>query len=50
MNDYVQAISISGGTLVAETVDDTIKVSHQDVWDITLNAKTGSVESWKVNL
>ncbi|KAK7283944.1 hypothetical protein RIF29_13694 [Crotalaria pallida] len=42
------AISISGGTLVAETLGDTIKVSQQDVWDITLNTKTGSVESWKV--
>ncbi|CAL0328768.1 unnamed protein product [Lupinus luteus] len=42
------AISISSGTLVAETLGDTIKVSQQDVWDITLNTKTGSVESWKV--
>ncbi|KAJ1413522.1 Immunoglobulin-like fold [Sesbania bispinosa] len=42
-------INICGSTLVAETLGDTIKVSQQDVWDITLNTKTGLVESWKVN-
>ncbi|XP_027356698.1 uncharacterized protein LOC113866018 isoform X2 [Abrus precatorius] len=42
------AINISGGTLVAETQGDTIKVSQQDIWDITFNTKTGLVESWKV--
>lgn len=53
MNDYcIQDISIDGvgGTLVVETLGDTIKVSEQDVWDITLDTKTGLVESWKVNL
>ncbi|XP_061336722.1 uncharacterized protein LOC133283824 isoform X2 [Gastrolobium bilobum] len=42
------AVNIRGGTLVTETLGDAIKVSQQDVWDITLNIKTGLVESWKV--
>lgn len=53
MNDYfIQDISIDGvsGTLVVETLGDTIKVSERDVWDITWDTKTGLVESWKVNL
>lgn len=51
MNDYfIQTIDVGGGTLVDETLGDTIKVSQRDVWDITLNTKTGLVESWKVNL
>uniref|UniRef100_I1MIR4 beta-galactosidase n=1 Tax=Glycine max TaxID=3847 RepID=I1MIR4_SOYBN len=35
-------------SLVAETLGDTIIVKQQDVWDLTLNTKTGLVESWKV--
>jgi len=51
MNDCcVQVIDINGGTLVAETLGDTIVVKQQDAWDLTLNTKTGLVESWKVNL
>jgi len=46
----IQAIHISSGTLVAETLGDTIIVKQQDVWDLTLNTETGLVESWKVNL
>ncbi|XLT06049.1 hypothetical protein HN51_044798 [Arachis hypogaea] len=42
------AINVSGGTLVAETLGDKIKVNQQDIWDITLSTKTGTVESWKV--
>jgi len=45
----IQAITISAGTLVAETQGDTIIVKKQDVWDLTLNTKTGLVESWKVS-
>ncbi|KAG4977461.1 hypothetical protein AAZX31_13G179000 [Glycine max] len=41
-------IDINGGTLVAETLGDTIVVKQQDAWDLTLNTKTGLVESWKV--
>ena len=51
VNDYcIQAINVSEGTLVTETLGDKIKVSQQDVWDITLSTKAGSIESWKVNL
>ena len=46
MNDYcIQAINVSAGTLVAETLGDKIKVSQHDVWDITLSTKTGSIEA-----
>ncbi|KAG2396533.1 hypothetical protein LR48_Vigan08g004000 [Vigna angularis] len=47
-NILVHAIAISSGKLVAETQGDTIIVKKQDVWDLTLNTKTGLVESWKV--
>ena len=46
VNDYcIQAINVSAGTLVAETLGDKIKVSQHDVWDITLSTKTGSIEA-----
>lgn len=46
----IQAIATSAGNLVAETQGDTIIIKKQDVWDLTLNTKTGLVESWKVSL
>ncbi|KAK7317355.1 hypothetical protein RJT34_01507 [Clitoria ternatea] len=47
-NIVSHAINISGDTLVSETHGDTIKVGRRDAWDITLNTKTGLVESWKI--
>lgn len=42
------AINIGSDALQTATQGDIIKVSHQDIWDITFNTKTGTVESWKV--
>ena len=44
----VQTINVSGAALHTATQGYIIKVSHQDMWDINFNTKTGTVESWKV--
>lgn len=39
---------IQNATLLSEYVGDTITVSKQNVWQITFNTRTGTIESWKV--
>ncbi|KAK2634309.1 hypothetical protein Ddye_029101 [Dipteronia dyeriana] len=35
--------------IVHEILGDTIQISHQNVWDINFDVRTGAVESWKVH-
>ncbi|EEF49562.1 beta-galactosidase isoform X1 [Ricinus communis] len=41
-------IKATDATLSSEILGDTVRVSQQTFWEITLNIQTGTVESWKV--
>lgn len=44
-----QAINFkSYPTFHAECVGDTIKISKQNNWEITINTSSGTIENWKV--
>lgn len=37
------------GTLSTETLDDTITLKNQNLWEIVFNKQAGSIQSWKVD-
>ncbi|KAI3844214.1 hypothetical protein MKX03_032285 [Papaver bracteatum] len=41
-------IKATDGPVLGECLGDTIRVSKQDSWEIKINSKTGTIESWKV--
>ncbi|XP_050381024.1 uncharacterized protein LOC126798186 isoform X2 [Argentina anserina] len=41
-------IKTKDATFIGEVLGDTLKVGQQDAWEIKLNVKMGTVESWKV--
>ncbi|KAL6129418.1 hypothetical protein ACLB2K_072768 [Fragaria x ananassa] len=41
-------IKTKDATFLREIVEDTLKVCQQNAWEIILNVKMGTVESWKV--
>ncbi|KAI4332992.1 hypothetical protein L6164_017850 [Bauhinia variegata] len=45
---FPHAINVGGTTLHAETRGDTITVRQKGLWDMILNIKTGTIDSWKV--
>ncbi|KAJ6934521.1 hypothetical protein NC651_009511 [Populus alba x Populus x berolinensis] len=42
------AIKTTDAKVFSETLGDTVRVSLLNVWEITWNIQTGSIESWKV--
>ncbi|KAK6233542.1 hypothetical protein QUC31_005948 [Theobroma cacao] len=47
--DWVdQIIKTKDDVLSTEILGDNIRISQQKLWEITLNVKTGSLDSWKV--
>lgn len=47
--DYgFQVSKTKDATFISEILGDTLKVSQQNTWEIILNIKKGTVESWKV--
>ncbi|CAN0916971.1 lacZ [Linum grandiflorum] len=42
------ALKSKDATISTEVVGDVIRISHQSLWEITLNKLTGAIASWKV--
>ena len=47
---FFQEIKTNDGTLASEILGDVIKVSKENSWEIILNVRTGTIESWKVSV
>lgn len=45
-----QVIKTTDSKVFSETLGDTVRVSQLNVWEITWNIQTGSIESWKVSV
>lgn len=45
-----QVIKTTDSKVFSETLGDTVRVSQLNVWEITWNIQTGSIESWTVSI
>lgn len=44
----LQVIKTKGAAFNCEIIEDSIKISQQNLWEIKFNVRTGAFESWKV--
>ncbi|XP_010554482.1 PREDICTED: uncharacterized protein LOC104824194 [Tarenaya hassleriana] len=43
-----QVIKSTDALITSEMLDDSIKINQQNSWELTVNVRTGAIESWKV--